>query len=137
MLFRSIVAIGALHHTGDLRQAIAQCHRLLRSGGRLIFMVYYAYSYRRFLQVPRATITYLVREQLGFRGCVGLSTERERAAYDAGSSGEGAPHTDWISVRSLKHYCEMFSSFSSKLENIDQEPPFRHTSRQEIGRAHV
>ena len=43
-----VVAIGCLHHTGDLQAAINECHRVLRPGGKMIFMVYYAYSYRRF-----------------------------------------------------------------------------------------
>jgi len=128
--FDAIVAIGCLHHTGDLQRAINQCFRLLRPGGKLIFMVYYAYSYRRFRQAPLATLKYLMREKFGYRGCVGPSSERERAAYDAGSSGAGAPHTDWISVRSLQEYCAGFSQFSASLENIDQEWPFRSKSRQ-------
>lgn len=130
--FDVIVAIGCLHHTGDLKRAISQCHKLLRSGGKLIFMVYYAYSYRRYRQAPLATLKYLIREQFGYRGCVGAASERERAAYDAGASGAGAPHTDWISVRSLKHYCGEFSEFSATLENIDQEWPFRLKSRETL-----
>jgi len=130
--FDAIVAIGCLHHTGNLKAAIAQCHKLLRSGGRLFFMVYYAYSYRRFHQAPAATLRYLMREQNGYRGCVGQASERERAAYDAGSSGAGAPHTDWISVRSLAHYCKSFSQFSAKLENIDQEWPFHSSPREAL-----
>jgi SAM-dependent methyltransferase len=130
--FDVIVAIGCLHHTGDLKGAIAQCHKLLRSGGRLIFMVYYAYSYRRFRQAPLATLKYLLKEQSGYRGCVGLASEKERAAYDAGASGAGAPHTDWISVRSLADYCGDFSQFAAKLENIDQEWPFPSTPRREL-----
>ena len=42
-----VIAIGSLHHTGDLKRAIAECHRVLRPGGKLCFMVYYSYSYRR------------------------------------------------------------------------------------------
>lgn len=130
--FDAIVAIGCLHHTGDLRRAIAQCWKLLRPGGSLIFMVYYAYSYRRYRMVPLVTLRHLLREMFGHRGVVGTSNDRERSAYDAGSSGGAAPHTDWISVRSLEDYCREFSSFASTIENIDQEPPFSRTPRAEL-----
>lgn len=130
--FDAIIAIGCLHHTGNLHAAIRQCQRLLRPGGRLIFMVYYAYSYRRFRMAPATTFKYMLRELQGYRGVVGESIARERAAYDANSEGGEAPHTDWISVRSLRKLCGDFSSFSARLENIDQEPPFKRTSRSTL-----
>jgi len=123
--FDLVVAIGCLHHTGDLRRATDECRRLLRPGGKLVFMVYYAYSYRRLVQAPRHTLGYALRELAGYRGVVGASSERERAAYDASTSGEGAPHTDWISKRSLRSLCRDFSAFECRTENIDNGVPFR------------
>jgi SAM-dependent methyltransferase len=122
--FDFVVAIGCLHHTGDLKKAIAECHRVLRPGGKLVFMVYYAYSYRRFFQARKETISYFFRELFGHRGVVGQSAEIERAAYDTNASGDGAPHTDWISNRSLRAYCKDFSSYSGQPENIDNGAPF-------------
>lgn len=131
--FDAIVAIGCLHHTGDLKRAIDECWRLLRPGGNLIFMVYYSYSYRRFRMTPLATFRNLIKEVLwGYRGVVGISADRERAAYDVGSSGDGAPHTDWISVRSLRKLCVKFSNFQAKIENIDQEKPFQFATRKKL-----
>lgn len=127
--FDAIVAIGCLHHTGNLRLAIERCWNLLRPGGTLIFMVYYSYSYRRFRMAPVTTARYMIKEFMGYRGVVGNSADRERAAYDAGSKGDGAPHTDWISIRSLRNLCGKFSDFSARIENIDQEPPFQATPR--------
>lgn len=130
--FDYVVAIGCLHHTGNLRLAIENCRKLLRPGGSLVFMVYYAYSYRRFRMAPSATLRTLAREAIGFRGVVGASDDRERAAYDASAEGGGAPHTDWISVRSLRSYCSGFRNFSATIENIDQEVPFKNKSRVEL-----
>lgn len=130
--FDYVIAIGCLHHTGNLELAIEQCHRMLKPGGQLIFMVYYAYSYRRFRMAPLLTIKNLVKEVCGFRGVVGAGSDRQRAAYDASSEGGGAPHTDWISERSLKHYCKEFTSFKASIENIDQEVPFSSTPRKEL-----
>jgi len=130
--FDYVIAIGCLHHTGNLELAIEQCYRMLKPGGKLIFMVYYAYSYRRFLMVPLVSIKNILKEILGYRGVVGGGSDRERADYDASSGGGGAPHTDWISKRSLIHYCKNFRSFKSTIENIDQEVPFQRTPRQDL-----
>jgi SAM-dependent methyltransferase len=131
--FDYVVAIGCLHHTGDLKKAIAECYRLLRPNGKLIFMVYYAYSYRRFFQAPIETFRYASRELFFYRGIVGTSAETERAAYDSNEIGQGAPHTDWISNRSLRAYCKAFSDYSGQPENIDNGKPFhRSRSRREL-----
>lgn len=130
--FDYVITIGCLHHTGNLQLAIEQCHRLLKPGGQLIIMVYYAYSYRRFRMTPLLTIQNMVKEAFGYRGVVGKGSNRQRAAYDTSSKGGGAPHTDWISVRSLRNLCGRFSSFSAKIENIDQEPPFYFRQRKDL-----
>jgi len=130
--FDVIVAIGCLHHTGNLKAAIAQCHRLLRPGGKLIFMVYYAYSYRRWFKTRQLTAKYLLSEIRGYRGVVGHGNSTQRAAYDTGSSGQAAPHTDWISKKSLKQLCRNFTTVTCSLENIEQEPPFSKTPRKEL-----
>lgn len=131
--FDMVVAIGCLHHTGDLRRAIEQCHRILRPGGKLVFMVYYAYSYRRFYQARRETIRYAFRELFGHRGVVAARAAKERAAYDANSAGEAAPHTDFISARSLRYLCRKFSSFTAQTENIDNGTPFEKAApRREL-----
>jgi 2-polyprenyl-3-methyl-5-hydroxy-6-metoxy-1,4-benzoquinol methylase len=130
--FDYIIAIGCLHHTGNLQLAIDNCLKLLRPGGRLIFMVYNAYSYRRFRIAPLVSLKTLFKEVMGYRGVVGASNQSERAAYDASSDGAAAPHTDWISIRSLEHFCRNFSTFTAKLENIDQELPFLGRTRAQL-----
>lgn len=135
--FDYVVAIGSLHHTGNMQRAIQECHRVLRPGGSLVFMVYNAFSYRRFLQARRSTLLQLAREALGVRGVVGAGHAGERAAYDSNSSGEAAPHTDWISVRSLRALCGEFSQFRARRENIDQERPFQRIPRTMLLRTPV
>jgi SAM-dependent methyltransferase len=130
--FDHIVAIGCLHHTGDLQRALDECHRLLRPGGSLVFMVYYAYSYRRFMQARTQTLRYWLRERIGYRGVVGDSAAAERAGYDTNKDGAAAPHTDWISKTSLRYLCRNFTSFRARTENIVQEPPFQKRPRNEL-----
>ncbi|HRJ70658.1 MAG TPA: class I SAM-dependent methyltransferase [Terrimicrobiaceae bacterium] len=116
--FDQIVAIGCLHHTGDLQRAISQCHRLLRPGGTLRFMVYNSLSYRQLRDFPGHFARGIVGEFLGsgfhFDGAPG-----DRAKYDITPDGKAAPHTDFCSPRWLARACADFSSFKATLENID------------------
>lgn len=127
--FDYVVAIGCLHHTGDLAQAIDECSRVLRPNGTLIFMVYNAYSYRRWYRARVSTLIYFAREILGYRGSVGAVRARDRAAYDLNAAGAAAPHTEWISVKSLSSLCKNFSSFNAERNNIDAERPYKKYDR--------
>jgi len=135
--FDKIVAIGCLHHTGDLQLALDQCWRLLRPAGQLVFMVYYAYSYRRYYINPRGTLKHVVKEIAGYRGVIGPSDDHERSAYDASHDGNAAPHTDWISVKSLRELCRRFSKLTTRLENIDSDFSRSHISREKLMRTFI
>ncbi len=130
--FDAVIAIGCLHHTGDLGLAIKKCLNLLRPGGRLTFMVYYAYSYRRWMQAPLDTLIYKFKEQSGCLGVVGNSGARHRAAYDKSVTGEGAPYTDWISKTSLASLCSQYSQVEMHIENIEVIPAFKFLSRAQL-----
>ena len=130
--FDVIIAIGCLHHTGDLRQAVEQCWSLLRPGGRLTFMVYYAYSCRRWMQATADTGIYLLKELSGVRGVVNAADSSQRASYDTSASGESAPHTDWISKKSLADVCVKYSGIEMCIENIDVVPFFKGYSREQL-----
>ncbi|MBV9752132.1 MAG: class I SAM-dependent methyltransferase [Hyphomicrobiales bacterium] len=129
--FDCIVSIGCLHHTGDMGRSIDECWRLLRPGGQLLIMVYNAYSLRRWVQARRATATLWLHERLGYRGVL-ASASGERRSYDTNELGEEAPHLDVISITSLRHLFRGFDKFSARRENIAQEPPFAHRSRNEL-----
>lgn len=122
--FDFIVAIGCLHHTGDLAKALARCFDLLRKGGTLVVMVYSAYSYRRWKMAFAATLRYWLDERSGYRGAITSHRASERAVYDTDSSGIEAPHTDFISRRSLASLCATFTEFDANYENIDNGFPF-------------
>ena len=131
--FDFVIAIGCLHRTGDLKKSIEECHRILRPGGKLIFMVYYAYSYRRIFQQPRETLRYVVRGLLGRRNARKLGARMQGVHMVSILVGDVAPYTDWISKRSLRHLCHNFSTFSAVTENIDNGPPYKKArSRREL-----
>lgn len=60
------------------------------------------------------------------------SSLRHRSSYDKNTSGDGAPHTDWISKKSLSVLCNDFSKISFHLENTDTIPFFRRWSRKQL-----
>jgi hypothetical protein len=68
----------------------------------------------------------------GYRGVANPESEREKWSYDHNSEGLAAPHTDFISIKSLRYFCRDFSKFRWKLRNINQEPPFGKLSRQQL-----
>jgi SAM-dependent methyltransferase len=54
--FDVIIAIGSLHHTGDLPGSIAKVESLLKKNGTLVLMVYYAFQPRRIIKHPIKTL---------------------------------------------------------------------------------
>jgi SAM-dependent methyltransferase len=106
--FDVIVAIGCLHHTGDLTAAIAAYRRLLVPGGRLVARVYYDYSYRQLRLAPKRALGYWLRELSGYRGTV---RGGETSAYDKRRDGPLAPATEFMSVKSLRALCSGYSDF--------------------------
>ncbi len=127
--FDCAVAIGSLHHTGDLALALRELHRCLVPNGQLTFMVYNAFSYRRWLRWPIST----GRHALWARGLTSRkpkSGESERLAYDADAEGNAAPETDFLSTSELRNIMTAWSIETMKLENIGDEGPLRLLPRR-------
>jgi SAM-dependent methyltransferase len=109
--FDMIVAIGCYHHTGNIAQALRETHRLLVPGGRAVIMVYNAFSYRRWLRAPLATMRHALWS------AVPEASARQRALYDSNSAGDAAPVTEFISTRDLRRLCRPFTEFACVTEN--------------------
>lgn len=127
--FDGVVAIGSLHHTGDLNRAIDEVFRVLNKGGVGLVMVYNAYSYRRWITDFGVTIRYLAQELSGYRGPVQSTSMKARSRYDTNSASEAAPHTDWISKRSMKHLLGQSRSIRISKLNLGSEFVFKKWSR--------
>jgi SAM-dependent methyltransferase len=122
--FDCAVAIGSLHHTGNLALALRELHRCLVPNGQLIFMVYNAFSYRRWLRWPISTGRHALWVK-GLRSRKPKSGESERLAYDADAEGNAAPETDFLSTSELRNIMTDWSIETMKLENIGDEGPLR------------
>jgi len=116
--FDFAVAIGCLHHTGDLYQGIKELVRIVRPGGKGIFMVYNAFSYRQWISSPLKTFRQLVAD-------FGMATPRsagklEREKYDTDTSGNAAPFTEFTGKKGV-------------MRILDELPVEYKIDRQNIG----
>lgn len=113
--FDAVVSIGCLHHTGDLPRAVSEVHRVLAPGGTAFVMLYNAHSFRQLIVVRR--------ERLRAFRARRNSAERVRAMYDANTTGEAAPHTDFVSRRRARELFSAFSNVTIDTQNFDALTP--------------
>ena len=111
--FDHVIAIGCLHHTGDLAGAVGEVQRILRPGGRALVMIYNKNSWRRMRMAARAAPGKLL-------GRSHEVDEEMRGAYDRNTGGEAAPATEYTSVRGVRELFSEFSEVSARRENFDQ-----------------
>jgi SAM-dependent methyltransferase len=102
--FDHVVAFGSLHHTGQIDLALAEVSRILRPGGTLTMMVYYAYSYRMWYQRRLGLLKDIGNDLAGRSWYDG--NNRESALYDHNDSGAPPPHTAFVSKRQLRRLAQ-------------------------------
>jgi len=117
--FDRFVAIGCLHHTGNLQAAFDQAFRLLRPGGSAHIMIYNRYSHRRWMQNRKTYLRERILEAVGLLSLAN-SSAWDRAASDRSLDGEAAPETVYTSVREVKRRMRRFSSVHVEQENMDE-----------------
>lgn len=123
--FDVIIAIGCLHHTGNLAKAILEVQRLLKGGGVAIFMVYNATSYRQWLKAPIQTWQHCFGKSPMALG----SSESMRSSYDRSLCGQSAPQTEFVTAAELESLCASFSKCTIARENIGKDSMFRLVPR--------
>src|SRR5215212_8161318 len=85
--FDHVYSIGALHHTGNLRQCVSEVNRVLRVGGKALIMIYNSLSFRQMIELP---IRYLKSRKNNPKKSY---SEFVRAYYDGNSAGDANPYT--------------------------------------------
>src|SRR5207253_502558 len=106
-------------HQLSKRAAVVQHHdgaptRFQKAGGRAIVMLYNRSSFR---QLVRVTLPRL-RERLKGRHRA-IQAEEIRALYDTSSTGEAAPHTEYVTRREVRHLFDDFSRVRMEIRNFD------------------
>jgi SAM-dependent methyltransferase len=110
--FDRVFSIGCLHHTGDVRGAVAEVRRVLRPGGTAVVMIYARHSFRRYALIAAN----LPRVRSGGVAAV----EREvRRTYDQTVAGEAAPEIEFLSRRQARGAFDGFSRVRIRRENFD------------------
>ena len=99
----NVVAIGSLHHTGNMELAFRECMRVLRPGGRLIAMVYNRHSYKRWIVSPIATLHSVIAGLRGEtnQGAGGVS-RRVSWFWDRSADGSAPPHTEFATKGQIR-----------------------------------
>lgn len=115
-----VISIGCLHHTGDLELALRECLRVLRPGGRFVFMVYNRYSYKRWLVAPLSTLQSWRSERHG-KQLVSGQTAPSRVSWfwDRTRGGLAPPHTEFASRSQLMKYLSGTSRIEITTINLD------------------
>jgi SAM-dependent methyltransferase len=113
--FDHVVAIGSLHHTGDLFGSVAECRRVLRPGGRFVLMVYNRRSARRLLLGPVLAARHRLTNAPS-------AEETLRYFYDGHADGDAAPHTDFVSIGELRGLLSGFGDVRIDRRSIDRVP---------------
>jgi len=116
--FNAVVAIGALHHTGDFRRAIREVARITSRGGAIVGMVYSAFSLRNWVLNPRLMFKTLLGSR-GTTGAVIAADERMRWLSDHNQSGSAAPATEYFSRRALRAILAEHGSVTIRCRNLD------------------
>lgn len=129
--FDHVIAIGCYHHTGNLSRALEETRRILRPGGKAMVMVYSAYSYRRWLLWPRATVRYFCWDKLGI-GAPGVASAEERAGYDVNTTGNAAPETVFVSAGHIRRMAAQWQECHVYRENIGAEGVFGRIDRNRL-----
>jgi len=137
--FDIVYSHGVLHHTPDTKKAISEVHRVLRSGGRAIVMLYHrnSYNYAINIRLLRRIGAHLLRWNLGVRAVHKLTGEplqaleqhaalissdqnhyfEQQEFLNNNTDGVGNPLTR---VYSRKEALQLFAQFS----NVHVQPRF-------------
>ena len=111
--FDFVYSIGCLHHTGDLARSIDEVHRVLVPGGHAVVMLYHEDSLRQLLRVRLPAAVARLRRRSG------PTHDDVARMYDANSEGTVAPHTDFVSRRTVRRLFSRFAAVRIETRNFD------------------
>jgi SAM-dependent methyltransferase len=118
-----VIAIGSLHHTGDLEQALEKVENLLNENGTLLVMVYYAFQPRRIILHPLRSIKEFF-QTLRFSSQTRYTFEEidegMRGRADSNSAGQAAPYTAFSSRKLFINRGQV--KYNYKLHNFHHVP---------------
>jgi SAM-dependent methyltransferase len=114
--FDVAIAIGSLHHSGNLSVALSNLVSSVKPGGKILVMVYNEFSFYRFVNNPLRFMhrVFLTKSKKNYSW-----SEKDnsiRAVNDTNDIGEAAPHTAYSSKSIFESRLD--SKWNVKSENI-------------------
>ncbi|WP_133126953.1 class I SAM-dependent methyltransferase [Legionella nagasakiensis] len=116
--FDYVFSIGCFHHTGDMQACVDETYRVLKDGGKAVIMVYNKFSLRLWMKWPKWTAKNFMFQFLGKNI---HANEEHRKAYDTSSSNNGAPETEFFSIREIRRIFKRYHSVKTTRENFDED----------------
>ncbi len=114
--FDAAVAIGSLHHSGNVELAIDNILRMVKPGGKILIMIYNEFSLFRFVKNPLGFTKHLLESFLRKKYTWIENDKKVRGVNDSDSDGNAAPHTAY-STKKLFH-SRLDSKWNVRSENI-------------------
>lgn len=116
--FDRVISIGCFHHTGNFERCVEETYRVLKPDGAAVIMIYNKYSYRQWMDSPFKTLRMVVGEMFASNAKL-KGNEKQNAAYDSDLNGQGAPETEFLSIRDLKRILNRFGSVQFTKRNCE------------------
>jgi SAM-dependent methyltransferase len=113
--YDSAIAIGSLHHTGDLNLALKNLESVVKPGGRILVMVYSYSQPKRILYNPLFFVSNMINVLLQKSFYFDEKNKFIRKASDKNSKGEPAPITTYSSRKMFLSRAEF--KYTSSLKN--------------------
>lgn len=118
--FDAGVAIGSLHHTGDLAAAVSRFEDLVRPGGRMLIMTYGEFTPRRLTADPKRAWQHWLDLRSGRRSWWQEDDARARLVHDANSEGEAPPSTAFASSKAWTELLQEGTTVQVSRRNFNQ-----------------
>ena len=113
--YDSAVAIGSLHHTGDLKLALKNLESVVKPGGRILVMIYSYSQPKRILYNPIFFISNMINVLIKRQFCFEEKNSLIRKASDKNLKGDPAPITTYSSRELFSNRKEVY--YTSSLKN--------------------
>ena len=124
------IAIGSLHHTGDLKRAIKSLEEAVVPGGKILIMVYNEFDLRRIIKKPLRTLFHSLESLFGFKTTWQELESKMRGLNDADASGESAPYTAFSSKKFFFPASGFATSFHVYRNNFHDYSSYHHSLKR-------
>jgi 2-polyprenyl-3-methyl-5-hydroxy-6-metoxy-1,4-benzoquinol methylase len=112
--FDCAIAIGSLHHSGNLELALDNLIGSVKPGGKILVMVYNEFSLYRLVKNPVRFFLRFLQSKFGQNYTWSENDETVRSVNDSNNQGSAAPHTSYSSRR-------LFTSRSDSKWKVNSE----------------